>query len=250
MFNHVDTGTSDRVSRTSVLLISLALVGCAFGTSMVVENVYEPSELLDVYYVSLGDSITYGYDGETGIRMGHPYPCQVSDALHLEKHLNLAVSGATVSYGSAGNNTVNQLFVVPSDADMVSVMIGVNDFGSNTPLGAFGDSTPDTVYGGLDYLAKGLKEKCPDAFIFFMTPFKFLSYPGQNAVGYALKDVANAVEDVCEKYGLPVLDMYEDGMFSWENDPRCDGLHPTQSFFKRFTTKQIVDFVKRESGLF
>lgn len=249
MFNHGDTGTSDRMNRTSVLLVSLALVGCALGTSLVMESTYEPPESSDVYYVALGDSITYGMAGDTGVRMIHPYPCQVSEALRLERHLNLAVSGATVSYG-AGNNTANQLFVVPSDADMVSVMIGVNDFGFNAPLGEFGDSTPDTVYGGLDYLARGLKERCPDAFIFFMTPFKYLSYSGQNGAGYTLKDVANAVGDVCEKYGLPVLDMYEDGMFSWENDPGCDGLHPTQSFFKRFTTKQIVDFVKRESGLF
>ncbi|MBO5669264.1 MAG: SGNH/GDSL hydrolase family protein [Candidatus Methanomethylophilaceae archaeon] len=249
MFNHGDTGIGDRMNRASVLLVSLALVGCALGTSLVMESTYEPPESSDVYYVALGDSITYGYDGNTGLRMDRPYPCQVSDALHLKRHLNLAVNGATVSYGS-GNNTVNQLFVVPSDADMVSVMIGVNDFGSNVPLGAFGDSTPDTVYGGLDHLARGLKERCPDAFIFFMTPFRFLSYPGQNGAGYTLKDVANAVEDVCEKYGLPVLDMYEDGLFSWENDPKCDGLHPSQKFFEKFTTGQIVDFVKRESGLF
>ena len=243
MFNHGDTGTSDRMNRTSVLLVSLALVGCALGTSLVMESTYEPPESSDVYYVALGDSITYGMAGDTGVRMIHPYPCQVSEALRLERHLNLAVSGATVSYG-AGNNTVNQLFVVPSDADMVSVMIGVNDFNFGAPLGDIDDMTQDTVYGGLNLLAKGLKERCPDAFIFFMTPFQFPGNMGSNHMGYTLRDVADAVEDVCASYGIPVLDMYDEGGFSMESDPKCDTLHPTQGFFRKNTAPQISDFIR------
>ena len=193
-------------------------------------------------YVALGDSITYGH-AMCG-RMSHPYPSLVGDRLGISDVVNLAVSGATVSGLHPNNNTMLQLEQVPLDADIISVMIGVNDFGNNVPLGDIDDRTQDTVYGGLNLLADGLLAKCPDAFLFFMTPFPFLSMMGDNSAGYSVSDVADAVKDVCSQRGILVLDMYEVGCFTMENDPACDTLHPTERFFRKYTAPIIERFIK------
>ena len=86
--------------------------------------------------------------------------------------------------------------------------------------------------------------KCPDAFIFFMTPFPFLGMPGDNSAGYSVSDVADAVKEVCAVRGIPVLDMYDVGCFSMENDPACDTLHPTEKFFRTYTAPIIEKFIR------
>lgn len=232
------------LGRSTSLLMAFMLVGCSFGASLLIDE-FDLSGDIDVKYVALGDSITYGYgDGPNG-RMPMPYPCQVADRMDFRQHINLGVNGATVS-DLWDNNTMAQLSKVPKDADIVSVMIGVNDFGNNVPLGNIGDDTISTIYGGLEHLVSGLMERCPDAFVFFMTPFQFLSYPGTNQQGYTLKDVADAVSEVCSLHCVPVLDMYHDGNFSYDTDPHCDGLHPTERFFKRYMVPMVVEFIERE----
>lgn len=227
----------------SVFAVASMLVACSLCASLLIDH-FDKGDGSDITYVALGDSITYGFITHTE-RMSHPYPCQLAYKLGVDEHINLAVSGATVSDTAGDNNTMEQLKGVPADADLISVMIGVNDFGNDAPLGKLGDRTMDTIYGGLELLVSGLVGRCPDAFIFFMTPFPFLNYPGPNGLGYVLKDVADAVTEVCSLYDVPVLDMYTLGEYSLENDPGSDGLHPTEAFFRKYTVPKILDFLER-----
>ncbi len=203
-----------------------------------IEDTYTPVKR----YVALGDSITYGFASDG--RMDRPYPTLVAEGLGSVDCINLAVNGASVSNVRAPNDTMAQFDGVPADADIISVMIGVNDFASSAPLGDIDDITQDTVYGGLNMLADSLQRRCPDALIFFMTPFPFLGVD-VNSAGYRVSDVADAVKEVCSLRGIPVLDMYSEGCFSMENDPTCDTLHPTQEFFERYTAPMIMEFIQR-----
>ncbi|MBO5946019.1 MAG: SGNH/GDSL hydrolase family protein, partial [Clostridia bacterium] len=130
-------------------------------------------------------------------------------------------------------------------ADIVSVMGGVNDY-LNAPLGTPDSTDTGTIYGALNVLCAGLKAKYPNAYVFFMTPYKFSMDPGAHPdYGHTLCDVANAIKEVCGKYGFDVLDMYTYGKFELEMYTKgSDGLHPTQEFFSAHTAPMIARFIK------
>ncbi len=121
-------------------------------------------------------------------------------------------------------------------ADVISVWGGVNDWGQEnpTPLGVMGDDTEETFYGALEILCRGLQETFPESKLFFMTPIGNDGYEGmpayENVHGYTVEAYADAVIEVCEKHGIPVVDLYRVCGFT-PHDPRdnekyfIDGLH-------------------------
>lgn len=195
-------------------------------------------------YVSFGDSITYGVDGQTTLRMENPYPSLVADEMGFKNFYNYAVSGSTISYVSGLTNVNSQLTNATSKADIVSVMIGVNDFAKSCELGTIDDKGLTTIYGGLNTLVKGLKSKYNNAYIFFMTPFQQWRFDDPNSVGVSLIDVVNAIKQVCENNDIPVLDMYNLCNFNETTDPYCDGLHPTQQFMTNYVAPMVSQFIK------
>lgn len=200
----------------------------------------------DVTYVAFGDSITYGIDGVNGGRMTYPYPTLVGTGLNIKTVDNRAVSGATLASGTDGRtNMTKNILAFKGEADIISVMLGVNDFSVSRPLGNMASRTNATIYGSLHLIADYLTEKYPDAYIFFMTPFDCRTGDNNNSQGYNLEDVANAVSEVASAYGIPVLDMYRNGEFSVEFATKGDGLHPSQEHFVKYTAPQIVNFIKK-----
>ena len=195
-------------------------------------------------YVAFGDSITYGVDGVSSNRFPFPYPSLVATRLGILNSKNYAVSGATVSYFEGLPNLNSQLDASIAKADIVSVMIGVNDYARSCELGSINDNDLTTVYGGLNVFVEGLKEKYPDAFIFFMTPYPCYYFTGVNSAGYELTDVCKAIKEVCAKNDIPVLDMYNLGEFTMENCPNSDGIHPSQTFIMNYTSPQIAQFIR------
>lgn len=196
----------------------------------------------------LGDSITYGYAPKSGgEQMEQPFPAQLKKYLGLKKVRNYGVSGATLSVNTADRVILSQSYKeMDNDAQIITVMGGSNDFERGLPLGNVNDTQNTTVYGALDVLARGLKIKYPNAFIFFMTTFQVGDYlPAVNSAGYTLEDVADAVIEVCAKYDIPVLDMYREGKFELEmNTESSDGSHPSQAFFEKYTVPQIARFLE------
>lgn len=205
-------------------------------------NVVDYSQLT---YIALGDSITYGADGslKDHRQAQYPYPVLVQHKLHLRDSVNYGISGSTVASGANSFCPMSERYVNMADGDIISVLGGVNDFGHNIPLGTIADSDTTTFYGALNILAKGLKTKYPNAFIFFMTPYKRAGTM-VNINGNTLEQFANAVKEVCVANGLPFLDLYNYGNFESEmNSSQSDGLHPSQSFYKNYTAKQIAEFI-------
>ena len=222
----------------------LPTAGCDSSSSSTPETV----DFTQLTYVAFGDSITYGEVGSTGKQMDTPYPNLVASELQLKAVRNYGTRGAVVKTPSVPSDKpyiLSQVVEATTKADIVSVMIGINDFGAGYALGTVEDTDHTvSVYGAYNYLAKELNKKYPNAFIFFMTPLKQYKSAEVNSQGYRLSDVAKAVKDVCAVKGLPVLDMYETCAYSLENDSKSDGLHPTQKFMATYATPQIVQFIQ------
>lgn len=199
----------------------------------------------ELTYVAFGDSITFGWDGGTISRMAKPYPTCVAEVLNFQEYLNCAVNGSTITQIEGLTNVNTQVANASAEFDIVSVMIGVNDYARSAELGTLSDTGLTTVYGGLNTLVGNLKAKYPDAFIFFMTPLPCYREEVNNyASGVPLEDVVSAVKQVCYRNSIPVLDMYSLGEFTIENDPYTDGCHPTQSYMIRYAAPKIAAFIK------
>lgn len=82
---------------------------------------------------------------------------------------------------------------LPDTADYVIVIGGHNDA---MLMHRYGDNT-DFFRSKLDILCKGLKQKYPTAKICFVTPW--------NVPQPMYKETAEAIEEVCGEYGIPVF---------------------------------------------
>jgi lysophospholipase L1-like esterase len=129
------------------------------------------------------------------------------------------------------------------DADIISVLLGVNDYSAKCALGDMNSRDNTTVYGSLHMVAQHLKSEYPDAFVFFMTPFQC-----NNLVSgtYELIDVVNAVKEVGAAYGIPVLDLYNNGKYELEMAVAPnDGVHPSQQHHITYTAPLICEFIEK-----
>ena len=134
------------------------------------------------------------------------------------------------------NEFVSRVKNIPQDADVIVVFGGTNDFGHGDGLlGNRGDKSPHTFYGACDLLIRRLMEHCPGAELVFMTPVHRL-VEEQN--GRRLQDYVQALRQVAEYYGVPVVDLYATSGIQPKvpvNQERyCpDGLHPNEAGHER-----------------
>ncbi|MBS7021255.1 MAG: SGNH/GDSL hydrolase family protein [Firmicutes bacterium] len=199
----------------------------------------------------LGDSITFGYQGDGGLQMKRPYPVILKELLELDEVRNYGINGSTIADGE--NPMYLRYQEMDDKADIVSVLAGTNDYGRTeveiSKLGQFNDKTGDTVYGALHVLCSGLKQKYPNAFLFFMTPLLCDSEPKPNKHGYTLDDVRKAIVKVCDSYHIKVFDLYHEVFYNAHNkefihEYGVDGWHPNQKFVEEKLAPAIAQFVK------
>lgn len=229
------------------LLFFITMTLCS--TLLVFDKKEKEKEIIDyttLNMVCLGDSITYGYEPHTGRKMDKPYPTLVAETLDLNSVKNYGIPGDTIAYHKDWKIMSKRYTEMSREADIVSVLGGINDYRYSTiPLGDIDDNDIYTIYGAFNVLAKGLKKRYPDAFIFFMTPYKWDDDTGKCSQGYTLEDMSDAIIDVCDKHDIPVLDLYRYGNLESEFGlDASDGLHPTQDFLINNTAPQIVEFIK------
>lgn len=239
----------------SVLLcFSFLFALCSCGVENKEETTKEEKEKIDFSsytYMVFGDSITYGAEYSNGYsQMETPYNEAVKNLLNLKSTINKGVSGATYTSNNLGLVSMSNVITSTNEeADIISVMGGVNDFNRNLPLGNNNDRDITTIYGALHTTMNFLKENYPNAYIFYMTPYKE-DYSGMlwsrdNNQGYNLEDVSNAIKEVALFYEIDVLDLFTLGGFELVmNNPDCDGIHPNQDFILEKTAPQIATFIE------
>ena len=88
--------------------------------------------------VFIGDSITYG---AYSTKAYHQY---LKESLNLSSALNHGVNSSTISgqsdYGNTKQPLIDRYSSIP-DADLITIFMGTNDYGHETPLGTIDDTS-------------------------------------------------------------------------------------------------------------
>lgn len=193
----------------------------------------------------LGDSITEGVNA--GGWQWHRYIDQWCKNNGIETTVvNLGIGGTSVCTSSYVTDTlqpfVNRLDTIPTDADVVVIFGGTNDWGNNATLGTIDDTGTSTFYGAYKHILEWLAINRPNAKVMTMTPLKRY-YKGGGTVwvnaqttpnnkGNLLQDYVRAVKEVSDLYAVPCVDLHNDsGLNPVLETVRTrfigDGLHPT-----------------------
>ncbi len=161
----------------------------------------------------LGDSITAAANLESLENyQQYAYPARLKELLGAAEVYNLGIGGSSIGRYWA-DPFVERYQEIPQDVDIIIVMGGTNDgfCVSNAELGTIEERAYRTFYGDLNELMHGLKEKYPDAEIFFATPLPNILHD------YLLKErsyllpqqkFADAVLLLSYLYGFNVIDLY------------------------------------------
>ena len=169
--------------------------------------------------VFVGDSITYG----TGCD-GDKYWEILEETLQLSSVTGMGVAGSCISttsdYGTNNSPLINRYDTIP-EADLISIFMGSNDYGHDTPLGTIADTTDVSFYGALNVIIPALQAKYPSSRIVFVTPMHRYGFGTnsatsqthtydyiENGEGNTLKEYVDALKEVCERYSVPVVDMF------------------------------------------
>lgn len=195
----------------------------------------------------LGDSITEGHGtSDCGTKPFHQLlkvRCGLAEARNYGKG-GTKIARLPVITDNPFDQDFNLRAVdMNHDADAVVVFGGTNDFGHGTiPLGDIDSRDIHTFYGGLHTLCNFLINTYKDKPIIFMTPLHRLNevldhnnrLKEGNTNARPLIDFVRAVREVCEFYGIPVLDLYRDCALYGQNWAWCekympDGLHPSDA---------------------
>lgn len=198
----------------------------------------------ELTYVAFGDSITYGVDGVLWVQMEKPYPTLVNEQLGFKDFRNLGVSGATLCSNSLGlTNMTQSILDFDDSADIISILLGVNDFARDLPLGNANSTSNTTIYGSLFLIADYLTTYYSNSYIFFMTPFPCKNDSKLTESGYLLDDVCAAIKYIAGLFDIDVLDL--NNVSGYENYVNLgDGLHPSQDYFIEHGAPIIADFIK------
>ena len=174
----------------------------------------------------LGDSITVGY------KSGYSYADVVCEDLGCVQ-FNYGISGNTLA-SNDGEGFVERYKSINPDCRVIVVYGGSNDYYNNVALGSPDSTKKDEFYGGLKKLCSGLKESYPDANIVFLTPlpgeFGGMHNSSNNETGSSMWDYVDAMQKVCAKYDIPVIDLYHNFSINADNydSYTSDGIHPNE----------------------
>ncbi len=192
-----------------------------------------------------GDSIAYGA-GADGVSYGDLLATKYSMTLNKQ-----AVSGGTMGYVANKHCIANSVVSNYNSEDYVILDGGFNDLGSSVPIGAFPTSveqpltpSPDTTtfIGAMQVAFQHIMNTHPTAKIWFLIPHRiYKSYTKPSGtLGLTFADYVNAIRSVCNRYGVEILDVYDNVNFNTYLDiykpftQNSDTVHPTLEGYQKF----------------
>lgn len=162
------------------------------GTGVSETSVVSPFNGLTASFY--GDSLT-----EQNVHYTKGYHSWIKDLIGLNSYENHGISGYKISDVLARVNSINDT------SDVIFVMCGVNDQNFSTPLGEWGDTTTDTIYGSYYVLCNTLRNKYPSKLIIFITPHYQTKFPhkNENVTSY---EVGEAMRKTCDLFSIICYD--------------------------------------------
>ena len=177
--------------------------------------------------------------------------------------VNLGIAGTTAS-GTADNCGVSDTRInqIPTDAAIVTVLFGANDYGASKGIGTLPDEpfTTTTTFDGTTYIGalaeiiRKITLRVPTARIILMCPSwrsgdKDGNEDSKNNNGNTIIDYGNAVKTVGRRLGCPVIDLYNDMGVNVFNRSTCfpEGsfpVHPGNEGRKRIAGLVINEIKK------
>ena len=191
------------------------------------------SEFADILYNAtiwnvIGDSISEGYN-VTEAQTWHSLISSDSQFSHITKY-NTSLSSSAITDGGRVDSFIERYTQLNADADLVTIFGGVNDYLHNMALGNKDDTVTTTFYGAINTLIPGIKSRCPNARIIWMSPMKTTAVGAwRNELGFHLLDYIQAIQYKCREFNIEYIDLYEVGELDPEYYPDnyADQLHPT-----------------------
>ncbi len=222
-------------------------------------NAQQSSAWVGKTAVFVGDSITFGAGCD-----GDRYWEILEEELGFSQVIGMGVSGSCISaksdYGTNKEPLINRYNAIPQ-ADLIQIFMGTNDYGHGTPLGTINDTTDVSFYGALNVILPALQQKYPTSRIVVCTPlhrynantttqtltYDYLPHPVTNLT---LEDYVNALKDVCQRYSIPVIDLFNISginptVEAIKNTYMPDGIHPNANGHKI-----IANLMKQYLNLF
>lgn len=177
-----------------------------------IQNVtdFSHTNLYEKKVAFVGDSFT---DKNTSLyENGKSYIYYQKDIFNLTVQ-NLGISGSTISsYAKSSNPMVLRLSNIESDADMIVLRGGVNDFLAHTPIGLRDSNNSDDFCGALNNSIKYLKENYSSAKLAFITPIYCDNSKTPNKNNFILEDYVKAMMEVCRRNKVKCYDGYHFGI--------------------------------------
>ena len=204
-----------------------------------------------------GDSTTWGDNGCGGGGNDISWTAHLGALLGGANVENFGVKGSRIAMKADRTDSfVERLDAIDADADVYIVFGGVNDFSRNVPLGELGSEDVRTFYGALDYLVRTITTRSAEARLVFMTPCKtsgkhekdIPASDEPNHLGLTQDVYVRAMLEVCDRYSLPVIDLYaQSGISPFLPEHRKlytpDGLHYSPAGYERLAHRIAAGLV-------
>ena len=206
-------------------------------------------------WVTIGDSITYGYylisEGQGG-----RYQWQEKVAEHFGmEFINLGISGSTTA-GFMRDEVKNN---IPSDVDIITVMGGTNDYGQNININDVKDYefSGGTYPGAIRDLIRYLTINFPNAKILFCNCVgggasqDGVTLYEKNEQGKTYYDYAKKCIETTNEMNIPCINLFGECGINLFNRNKfiSDTVHPTIEGYNRIANVYIDNFKKYENYL-
>jgi lysophospholipase L1-like esterase len=209
----------------------------------------------EILWVAIGDSITYLNDHPDGTdnRVKKGYLTRVIEQLSGVKYINKGYSGWK-SKDIA--DKIDHLELLP--ADIYTVFLGTNDWGSGVPAGVIDDYINNTgnktLYGSFRIIIDKLRTLNSNARIILMTPLQrgdFVYFANHNNKSYgsynnnrnnqSLADFAEAIKNIGAYEHISVVDLYNKSGITQKNMVKFKRLKDASGVYKNY---KYPDFTK------
>lgn len=205
-------------------------------------------------WYAIGDSITYGLYSTSATAYSQPVVGK-RWVDYVAKHngyklTNLGVSGSGFVTGKTFRTVVDENNF--ADVDLVTIMLGVNDWKNEAAVSKVGTMDDDIATGGtiVSELRYGLEKIIADnpyCKIILITPINAkIGSRGSESTNWAygftgtitpcgsLKSFGDKLKEVCEYYGIQVVDMTNSSVVNRKSITTVlpDGIHPNLDCYK------------------
>lgn len=221
-----------------------------------INGTLDTGESFEKKIVIEGDSITWGYNPH-GARFTY-YAQQLIAKLRGVSVYNTGLSDSTITKMPNKPQISSQTrmdSVIAQNPDIILLLAGVNDYGTNAPIGNIGDQTDETFSGAFELIIETYLRALPNVRLIYCTPTPYYyHFVGQsnfhsgrvpNAGGNNLRAYAERAIEICKLYSIPVVDTNHDAGWLDINEVdgafnfTTDGIHLDEKGYNVLTNLQV-----------